>query len=181
MSSQPRVHGFVLSVSITQEEALRAGTSLERIAHALRVQLSAMLPAATTEYTYLMENSAHGPRPRLAATRPPAPERGLVVDLRRQRARVDGRDASLSQREFALLQALLSARGESVSRPDLIERVWGSDEASLRAVDVTVKRLRGRLARHGEAIRTVRGVGYRLDLDPDVLVVGEERLEGRAS
>lgn len=183
MNTQPPVHGFLLSVNIKEEEARRAGTSLDRIAHALRVQLSAMLPAATTEYTYLVARAANprGARPRLSATRRPPAEQGLVVDLQRQQARIDGRDASLSQREFELLRALLVAGGAALSRSELIDRVWGSDEAGPRVVDVTIRRLRSRLSRHGGAVRTVRGIGYRFDAVPGVAVLGEEYPRAHAS
>ena len=73
-----------------------------------------------------------------------------------------GRDVELSPREFAVLEFLARRAGETVTRTDLLEHVWGEDySGSLNVMDVYVGYLRKKL---GEPlIRTVRGVGFVLE------------------
>ena len=70
---------------------------------------------------------------------------------------------SLRPREFALLEMLMRRPGRVLSRPYLLESVWGmSSEASTRAVDISVSRLRRQLGACGRLIETVLKAGYRL-------------------
>lgn len=90
----------------------------------------------------------------------------LSLDLTTRQ--VLGRDGrfSLSGREFELLVRLVEAGGNVVSREDLLQDIWGSDQGSAGVLDATVHRLRKRLdgqLRDGDLVTTVRGVGYRLD------------------
>ena len=89
--------------------------------------------------------------------------RGLEVDVRHHRVRIDGVDVTLRPLEFRLLALLLAAPGRLFSRDDILAEVWGADaEVSPRTIDVHVRRLRERLGAYGEAIETVHGFGYRL-------------------
>ena len=86
---------------------------------------------------------------------------GLSVDTARHQVRVDGEEIKMTALEFRLLTTLVSRRGRVQTRQMLLEDVWGlSPELQTRTVDTHVKRLRERLGRAGEAIETVRGVGY---------------------
>ena len=70
-----------------------------------------------------------------------------------------GREVSLSGREFALLRALLDRPGQTLSRAQLEERLYGwGEEVASNAVEVHVHNLRRKLGER--AIRTVRGLGY---------------------
>lgn len=187
MSAQPSfpavpAHGFVLSVGLTEEQARSAGTSLERIMHAMEAQLAAMLPMARTRVDYLPPPSTRDSNVRRLHPSGPAQRgatQGLVVDLARERARLDGRDVELSLREFQVLRALIIARGAPLTRDALQAQVWDGEKApsSGRVVDVTVRRVRSRLGAYAHVIRTVRGVGYRFEPQPGVrvLVPREER------
>ena len=180
----PPLRGFVLSVSLTEEEARRAGTSLDKIAKALRYQLSAMLPAASTEFTYLVPRPAQrGNRPRLTVAHRPPSEDGLVVDLRHEQARIDGADVRLSPREFQLLRVLIASAHSPLDRGGLFEAVWGGSmtPGNQRIIDVTIRRLRSRLGGYGATIRTVRGLGYRFDPLPGVTVLTAQEAVDRAS
>lgn len=77
-----------------------------------------------------------------------------------------GVEVNLTPREFDLLLALLSHRGDAVSRLDLLRRVWGHKSAvETRTVDTHVSELRRKLESdptHPSHILTVRKVGYRL-------------------
>jgi DNA-binding response OmpR family regulator len=85
----------------------------------------------------------------------------LVLDLRHRRLNVGTETCDLSQREFLLLQHLMRRPGAVCSREELLADVWGYDfDPGTNVVDVYVGRLRAKLC--GEAIRTVRNVGYEL-------------------
>ena len=74
-------------------------------------------------------------------------------------------EIELTPTEFALLEALMRRRGEALTRFELLEQAWdGEYENRSNVVDVHVKSLRDRIDRPfgGDAIETVRGVGYRL-------------------
>ena len=77
-----------------------------------------------------------------------------------------GRAVPLSKLELKLIVFLLARRNQVQQRAVLLREVWGVVDAKQgRAVDASVKRLRDKLGRSGRLLRTVRGVGYRLD-DP---------------
>ncbi|WP_312111593.1 response regulator transcription factor [Brevibacillus reuszeri] len=71
-------------------------------------------------------------------------------------------------KEFELLFKLGSNPGKTITREQLIEQIWGYDfEGNERTVDVHINRLRERFPQeeYSFLIRTVRGLGYRLELD----------------
>ncbi|MFD4691818.1 response regulator transcription factor [Streptomyces sp. NPDC058463] len=95
---------------------------------------------------------------------------GLVLDPAARRATWEGRALALTLREFDLLAFLLSHPGQVFTREELMRGVWGWDFGDLSTVTVHVRRLRGKVEAdpaRPELIRTVWGVGYRLDLPPD--------------
>lgn len=88
----------------------------------------------------------------------------IHVDRRGYETRVRGRDVQLTQRELELLAFLIEQRGKVASREEISRAVWGRPSET-NTVAVHVKRLREKLGidpEHGEFIRTIRGVGYRL-------------------
>ena len=73
----------------------------------------------------------------------------------------------LTLKEFELLRLFLSAPGRVFSREQLLEQVWGTDYiGESRTVDVHIATLRTKLGDCGDYIRTVRGVGYRMEEKP---------------
>jgi len=86
----------------------------------------------------------------------------LRVDPDSHRASVDGREITLTAKEFQLLVALMGRPGRVMTRERLLDEVWGSDiTVTSRTIDTHLKRLREKLGRAGDLIETVRGVGYR--------------------
>jgi DNA-binding response OmpR family regulator len=90
----------------------------------------------------------------------------LVVDRSRHEVRIGDRLVPLTAVEFRLLVALLEADGRVLTRDQLLDAVYGQDEAEVldRTVDVHIGRLRDKLGDDAERPRfvaTVRGVGYR--------------------
>ena len=90
----------------------------------------------------------------------------LVLDPARHEVRIGGQIVPLTAVEFRLLSTLLEADGRVLTRDQLLDAVYGQDEAEIldRTVDVHVGRLRDKLgddADHPRYVATVRGVGYR--------------------
>ena len=87
----------------------------------------------------------------------------LSLDPARHTVKWAGEGVHLTAKEFALLEALLAARGRVLSRQTLLEQVWGYSYAEgTRTVDVHVRRLREKLPGLAPCIVTVKSLGYRL-------------------
>jgi DNA-binding response OmpR family regulator len=110
-------------------------------------------------------------RPRASAGASDAPEDvrvfgELTIDPGAREVTVAGEVVELSRIEFELLDALSSHRRISLSRDQLLERVWGPNWfGDDHVIDVHVSNLRRKLGddpRHPRFVRTVRGFGYRM-------------------
>ncbi|RKT07997.1 DNA-binding response OmpR family regulator [Streptomyces sp. 3211.6] len=113
---------------------------------------------------------------RSRAAAPPAPGTGLLtgagirLDPQRRRASRNGRELTLTLREFDLLAHLLSHPGRVHGREELMREVWGWDFGDLSTVTVHVRRLRAKIEDDPAAprlIQTVWGVGYRFEADAE--------------
>jgi two-component system OmpR family response regulator/two-component system phosphate regulon response regulator PhoB len=82
--------------------------------------------------------------------------------MERMEVRRDKEPINLTKTEFAILKTLLENYGKPVSREYLVEQVL-KKEVYDRTIDVHVKNLREKLGKEGEWIKTVRGVGYKLE------------------
>ena len=77
---------------------------------------------------------------------------------------VDGNKVDLTIKEYQLLRLFLKNPGVAFTRENLLATVWESEfQGETRTVDVHIASLRTKLGHAGEAIKTVRGVGYRLE------------------
>jgi two-component system, OmpR family, response regulator len=79
-----------------------------------------------------------------------------------------GQDLLLPPKEFELLFKLASYPSRTLSRDQLIEDIWGYDfDGDERTIDVHIKRLRDKFPEESCTfkIRTVRGLGYRLEVN----------------
>ena len=89
---------------------------------------------------------------------------GIALDEARREVTADGKRVELSPREFSLLEYFLRHPGEALTRDRLLDHVWPSGVAvTPNAVDAYVHYLRAKLGSAGDRIRTLRGVGYRLE------------------
>lgn len=96
----------------------------------------------------------------------------IRLDLRTRKLEVGGSEVDLSAREFSLAETLMRHPGQVLSREQLLSRVWGYDfEPGSNVVDVYIGYLRKKLG--GDAIETVRGMGYRF-----VAATGEDQPPG---
>jgi len=88
----------------------------------------------------------------------------LALDPATRVATVAEQALELSPREWALLEHLMLAAPKVVPKTRLLEQVSGWDrEATPNAIEVHISRIRQKLAGAGVAVRTVRGLGYRIE------------------
>lgn len=93
----------------------------------------------------------------------------LVLDRERMEVTRAGKLVPLTAKELAFLELLMTAPGRVYSRERILSNVWGTNEDPLtNIVDVYVRRLRAKIDDgHPIALlKTVRGLGYRLDAEP---------------
>lgn len=89
---------------------------------------------------------------------------GLCVNLDQHTVSIDGKDVALTFKEFELLKLFLSNPGIASTRDQLFSKVWGEDFCGeSRTIDTHILTLRQKLGPYGDAIKTVRNVGYRLE------------------
>ncbi len=87
---------------------------------------------------------------------------GICLDTKRHIVRAGGAEVVLTLKEFELLRCLMENPNIVFTRDQLLGSVWGYDfNGETRTVDVHVRTLRQKLGEYGEAVETVRGVGYR--------------------
>ena len=87
----------------------------------------------------------------------------IVLDEVRHIVTVDGKQVLLTLKEYELLKLLMENAGQVFTRDILLSRIWGQDYlGETRTVDVHIGTLRTKLAKGGEKIETVRGVGYKM-------------------
>lgn len=99
-----------------------------------------------------------------AAATAPVRRGALEVDPARRRVAFRGEAVHLTPTEFDLLRVLVRADGAVLSRGQLIDQVWGYDDASAaRTVDSHIRSIRRKTA--DGVIRTVHGIGYSLGDD----------------
>ncbi len=92
----------------------------------------------------------------------------LVLDIAAHSGTLAGVPLELTNREWAILEMLLMASPNVVSKSRLVQALAGWDkDITPNAVEVHVSRLRPKLSAGGVGIRTVRGIGYRIDPVPD--------------
>ena len=133
----------------------------------LRVRVEAVLRRTG----YREAQHTPGPAAQPAPQRPRVDRIGeLTIDHTRHRTHLGAREIALTATEHHLLQALVSRPDEVLSRRELAQVVWGSEEASIgRSIDVHVHRLRAKLRQAQEEtglpaprVVAIRGFGYKL-------------------
>lgn len=90
---------------------------------------------------------------------------GLEMNLGEHIVTADGIRVQLTLKEFELLHTFMTSPGRAFTREQLLSSVWSEDFlGETRTVDVHVGTLRQKLGSCGKYIRTVRGVGYKLEV-----------------
>jgi DNA-binding response OmpR family regulator len=91
----------------------------------------------------------------------------LSIDKEKFEATVDGKKIDLTTTEFKILEVLAEGQGRVYTRDQLLKkkRLWGDDKLVYdRTIDVHIKNLREKLGKTGNLIKTIRGIGYKLEI-----------------
>ena len=90
----------------------------------------------------------------------------LSVNFNTYSANIDGKNVKMSHKEFEILKFLLAHKNETVSRNELLEKIWGYEEQpTTRTVDNFILKLRQKIEEnpnHPTIILTAHGIGYKL-------------------
>ncbi|MBG6183350.1 DNA-binding winged helix-turn-helix (wHTH) protein [Arthrobacter sp. CAN_A214] len=192
VSGDTTARGFVLYVAIDEGTAADHGTTLSRLASDARAYVQSLIGAVETHAAVALApadapgsdidvvRAALGDptverRPRETQhNAPPATPRptGVLIDLARREVHLDGETLNLTFKEFELLNYLVENAARTVGREELLSGLWrNADEVpNERTIDVHIRRLRSKLGRLANTVRTVRGQGYRFYDHPEVVV-----------
>ncbi len=185
--------GFVLYVGVDEDTAAAAGTSLAKLAQDIRAYAQSLVPQAQSYAAVAIAPSdavgspldvvrstfgdpTVASRHRQEPVRVPAVAEqrptGVLIDLARREVHLDGETLNLTFKEFELLNYLVENGTRTVGRDELLDGLWGNaDEVpNERTIDVHIRRLRSKLGRLANTVRTVRGEGYRFYEHPEVVV-----------
>jgi DNA-binding winged helix-turn-helix (wHTH) protein len=185
--------GFVLYMGIDEETAAAAGTSIAKLAQEIRAYAQSLVTGAES-YAAVAVAPASAPgsaldvvrstfgdptvgarqraeTARLQQPQDPRPS-GVLIDLARREVHLDGESLNLTFKEFELLNYLVENGTRTVGRDELLEGLWRNAEEvpNERTIDVHIRRLRSKLGRLANTVRTVRGQGYRFYEHPEVVV-----------
>ena len=89
---------------------------------------------------------------------------GIVMDNTARTVTVDGKNVELSLREYELLEFLMENKNVALSRDKILNTVWKFDfYGDSRTIDSHIKKVRHKLGKKGKHIKTIRGIGYKLE------------------
>lgn len=190
--------GFVIYVGLSEEAAADQGTSLVRIVQDTRAYVQNQVPGAESYAAValapadaqgsdleVVRNALGDPtsvhyQPEAAPVAPsqqydevkPTHSVGVLIDLSRREVFLDGEMLNLTYKEFELLNYLVENGQRTVAREELLVSLWRDAEEipNERTIDVHIRRLRSKLGRLSNTVRTVRGQGYRFYEHPEVVV-----------
>ena len=194
LSNDNVARGFVLYLGLDEETAAANGTSLTKLVQDIRAYAQSLVPCAQS-YAAVALAPADAPGSDIdvvrnalgdptaaarvraeaarAAQQPQAPRpTGVLIDLSRREVHLDGDTLNLTFKEFELLNYLVENGSRTVAREELLSRLWRNAEEvpNERTIDVHIRRLRSKLGRLANTVRTVRGQGYRFYEHPEVVV-----------
>lgn len=93
---------------------------------------------------------------------------GVTMNLNKHTVKAGGEKILLTLKEYDLLQLFMSRKEKAFTREELLSKVWGVEYVGeSRTVDVHIRTLRQKLGEYGSMIKTVIGVGYRLEIEDD--------------
>jgi len=91
----------------------------------------------------------------------------IAINTQRYEVHIKQKKVDLTTTEFKILESLANGKGRVFTRDQLLKqkRLWGDDKLVYdRTIDVHIKNLRDKLGNSGKMIKTVRSIGYKLDL-----------------
>ena len=91
---------------------------------------------------------------------------GIQVSKEAHQVLIDGRQIDLSYKEFELLVYFIENKGIALSREKILNNVWNYDYfGDARTIDTHVKKLRSKMGEKGDLIKTIWGMGYKLEAE----------------
>ena len=91
---------------------------------------------------------------------------GIEINKAAHQVTIDGKPIELSYKEFELLTYFVENQGIALSREKILNNVWNYDYfGDARTIDTHVKKLRSKLGEKGDYIKTIWGMGYKLEVD----------------
>ena len=92
-------------------------------------------------------------------------EGGICIDKAAHQVTIDGREIELSYKEFELLSYFVENQGIALSREKILNNVWNYDYfGDARTIDTHVKKLRSKMGKKGDYIKTIWGMGYKFEV-----------------
>jgi two-component system response regulator ResD len=90
---------------------------------------------------------------------------GIYINQSAHEVKIDGEPIELSFKEFELLTYFVTNQGVALSRERILNNVWNYDYfGDARTIDTHVKKLRSKLGKKGEYIKTIWGMGYKFEV-----------------
>ena len=90
---------------------------------------------------------------------------GICIDKAAHQVTIDGREIELSYKEFELLSYCVENQGIALSREKILNNVWNYDYfGDARTIDTHVKKLRSKMGKKGDYIKTIWGMGYKFEV-----------------
>ena len=90
---------------------------------------------------------------------------GICIDKAAHQVTIDGREIELSYMEFELLSYFVENQGIALSREKILNNVWNYDYfGDARTIDTHVKKLRSKMGKKGDYIKTIWGMGYKFEV-----------------
>lgn len=90
--------------------------------------------------------------------------KGIKLNETSHQIHVEGMPIELTMKEFELLRHFMKNPGQAFTRESLLASIWENEyQGETRTVDVHIASLRTKLGAAGDSIKTIRGVGYRLE------------------
>lgn len=91
---------------------------------------------------------------------------GIEIDKSAHIVKIDGNVIELSYKEFELLVYFLENKGIALSREKILNSVWNYDYfGDARTIDTHVKKLRSKMGKKGDCIKTIWGMGYKFECE----------------
>lgn len=91
---------------------------------------------------------------------------GIIINKAAHMVTIDGEVVELSVKEFELLTYFVVNQKLALSREKILNSVWNYDYfGDARTIDTHVKKLRSKLGKKGDYIKTIRGIGYKFEVE----------------
>lgn len=91
---------------------------------------------------------------------------GIEMSIEAHEVVIDGQRLDLSVKEFELLEYFIRNKGIALSREKILNSVWDYDYfGDARTIDTHVKKLRSKMGKKGEYIKTIWGMGYKFEVE----------------